>query len=194
MNNTRRFELAEALAIKYATMEKVIQSIQQYRPFLAEDSRKAIPYTGAAGALAGGLGGAVLGGGGALLKKLTRDKDSEEEAPSILGGALKGGLIGGTIGGGLGVLSPLAGPSAVPHIGDAIRSRVTADEKQRMVTAPKWYEKLLPQKGRDSWADLQGRSSKAVTHVGLPQMTIKDFMDAYQEAKAQQENPNTTGQ
>jgi len=98
------------MLLKQAGMEKIIESLGDYRPFNTGDSWK--------GSLVGGLGGAglgaLLGGGGALVSDLITDEEEKKRDTAL--NMLKGTLGGAAIGGGIGAVSPQIPPALLPHL------------------------------------------------------------------------------
>jgi len=115
MTFSKQQELAEALVIKKAGLDDILQSIEQYKAFNVEDSWDAAPITAGLGGLGGALAGAGIGGGRAIINKLFGNEEEEEE-DGILKKTLRGAGIGGLAGGALGGISPLLVSGSLPHL------------------------------------------------------------------------------
>lgn len=156
---------------KRADMQKLIQTIGDYKPWNVDDANKATPYT----AGLGGLAGAAIGGGSAALERLFGKKEDEEDEPSILGRAVKGGLIGA----GLGAVAPGIGLRSKPFADRAsINKQIEAIDRQPVSRA----EKVLSRMGGD-FRELQKGMARQFTPMVTPSITLRMLNDA---RKAQQ--------
>lgn len=180
MNHTRQFEVSESVLNKRADMQKVINAIEEYRPWNARDARSAMPYTAAAGAGAG----AILGGGSAMVQRLFgKDEEDEEDKPSVWKRALAGAGFGALAG----AQSPLGLAATRPHIANALEDHVAKSERARMDEDPGFFENLMPGGMKDWKADTSGSLTGKGFDMAAPSLTMQELVSALREKRQQQQ-------
>jgi len=170
MTNSHAFNLVEQLVCKKASMDKIIDSIQDYRPFNAEDAIQSMPYSGLIGS---GIG-ALLGGASGVAHNMTKGEDEEEADMS------KRLLTGALTGGGLGVGASLLGPSirepALDMEDAYIRHHMTKDIPSRAKLNHWMTNKIMD--GRRTFMAEQAK-----------QTSVADMMDRFQKLQQESQGP-----